>query len=309
MICYDCVLKHLSTALSYGKQILSGHSLGNELDHRIDFLGQIVNAEQHLELFEKDLFIKLSDYRKDIQAKNIMIDFQDLEFIRKLFLEVELIKSGNNAVQGLLRLSQDIDIVFDRVDNLEWFQLSYNSLKKHLKDYRNIYILGSEVDLSGYADIQVVDQDLYSFTQDDRLSSDFVYMYQNTGFLKDLSVRNIKNSFSVFNDSKNVGQIIKYIRSKGIQGSIYNYDGCKAQLLNKDLFAQMADYNGNYPITAYSYSMKKTTKNRDVYQSVYVDRSICCSMKSALKQKIFVRWNEKGFNSLKEYLTNQENKK
>jgi hypothetical protein len=39
MKCFDCVLKHLSAALSFGKEILSGHSMGNELDHRIDFLG------------------------------------------------------------------------------------------------------------------------------------------------------------------------------------------------------------------------------------------------------------------------------
>ena len=38
MKCYSCVLKHLSTALSFGKEILSGHSKGDELDHRIDFI-------------------------------------------------------------------------------------------------------------------------------------------------------------------------------------------------------------------------------------------------------------------------------
>jgi len=39
MKCIECVLKHLATALSFGKEIMSGHSIGNELDHRIDFLG------------------------------------------------------------------------------------------------------------------------------------------------------------------------------------------------------------------------------------------------------------------------------
>jgi hypothetical protein len=32
-------LKHISTALSYGKEIISGHGKGSDLDHRIDFLG------------------------------------------------------------------------------------------------------------------------------------------------------------------------------------------------------------------------------------------------------------------------------
>jgi hypothetical protein len=88
MKCYECVLKHLSTALSFGKEILSGHSMGNELDHRIDFLGEITNAEQHLEFIDNTLFARISEYRKNIQAKKVMIDFQDLEFIRKLYLDV-----------------------------------------------------------------------------------------------------------------------------------------------------------------------------------------------------------------------------
>ena len=56
MICYECVLKHIAGALSYGKQVLSGHTLGAELDHRIDFLGQIKNAEDHLQLMDKNLW-------------------------------------------------------------------------------------------------------------------------------------------------------------------------------------------------------------------------------------------------------------
>jgi hypothetical protein len=48
MVCYECVLKHLAAALSYGKEIISGHGQGAELDHRIDFLGEITNAEHHL---------------------------------------------------------------------------------------------------------------------------------------------------------------------------------------------------------------------------------------------------------------------
>jgi len=39
MKCLSCALKHISVALSYGKEILSGHGKGSELDHRPDFLG------------------------------------------------------------------------------------------------------------------------------------------------------------------------------------------------------------------------------------------------------------------------------
>lgn len=39
MKCWDCALKHLAGALSYGKEILTGHAKGAELDHRPVCLG------------------------------------------------------------------------------------------------------------------------------------------------------------------------------------------------------------------------------------------------------------------------------
>lgn len=302
MICYDCVLKHLSTALSFGKEILSGHSLGNQLDHRIDFLGEITNAEQHLKLIDNTLFDKISAYRKDIQAKKVMIDFQDLQFIRKLYLDVEILEGGLNTVQSLNKAYDVVDIIYYRVDNKEWFQLSYNSLKNHLQNYRNIYVLYSSVDLSDYADVEVVNSDIYTFAKDVKLSEYFIVMYENTGFLKNVDGMNLINTFSVFNN-KDVAETFSFIRKQGIQGSIYNYDRFKAQLINKDKFNAVTDgYVGNYPLTVYFHCGKNTTRNNNIHFTVNVDRSICCSTKDGLKRKIFVMWNEKGFESLKKYL-------
>ena len=39
MICFECISKHLSAALSYAKEVMSGHGKGSELDHRPDLLG------------------------------------------------------------------------------------------------------------------------------------------------------------------------------------------------------------------------------------------------------------------------------
>jgi hypothetical protein len=39
MVCFECVEKHLAGALSYAKEIKSGHGKDSELDHRPDFLG------------------------------------------------------------------------------------------------------------------------------------------------------------------------------------------------------------------------------------------------------------------------------
>lgn len=302
MKCFDCVLKHLSAALSFGKEILSGHSMGNELDHRIDFLGEITNAEQHLELIDNTLFDKISAYRKEIQTKKVMIDFQDLQFIRKLYLDVEILEGDLSPVQGLNKAYNAVDIVYDRVDNKEWFQMSYSSLKKHLQNYRNIYVLSTSIDLSDYADVEVVNSDIYTFAMNENLSEYFIVMYENTGFLKNVDGMNLINTFSVFPD-KDIVDTFRFIRNKGIQGAIYNYDGVKPQLINKAKFNEVIeDYRGNYPLTVYFYAAKNTTRNNNVYFSVNVDRNICCSTKDGLKRKVFIKWNENGFESLKKYL-------
>ena len=68
MKCWDCLLKHLAGAVSYGKEVMSGHGRGNELDHRIDFLGELINAEHHAETMDSHLFEIISNIRKKLHA-------------------------------------------------------------------------------------------------------------------------------------------------------------------------------------------------------------------------------------------------
>ena len=74
MKCFQCALKHTSTALSYGKQIMNGHGEGADLDHRPDFLGQITNLEHHLKLLDENLLLEVKNYREMLQAKKINVD-------------------------------------------------------------------------------------------------------------------------------------------------------------------------------------------------------------------------------------------
>ncbi len=48
MDCPQCVRKHLANAISYAKEVLSGHGAGGDPDHRPDLLGELGNAEHHL---------------------------------------------------------------------------------------------------------------------------------------------------------------------------------------------------------------------------------------------------------------------
>ena len=49
MACLQCVRKHLANAISYAKEVLAGHGAGGDPDHRPDLLGELGNAEHHLE--------------------------------------------------------------------------------------------------------------------------------------------------------------------------------------------------------------------------------------------------------------------
>lgn len=81
MKCYECVLKHLSKALSYGKEVMSGHDRSNVLDHRIDLLGEIGNAEDHLKLIDDGLFDKVKAFRADLQANQVLVSMDTLQLI------------------------------------------------------------------------------------------------------------------------------------------------------------------------------------------------------------------------------------
>lgn len=65
MYCQQCVRKHLANAISYAKEILSGHGEGGDPDHRPDLLGELGNAEHHLQdnpedqrLFEQVIYTR-----------------------------------------------------------------------------------------------------------------------------------------------------------------------------------------------------------------------------------------------------------
>ncbi len=61
--CPDCLRKHLSAALSYAKEVLSGHGAGATPDHRADLAGELINAEHHAELLSEPFAAGLRDLR------------------------------------------------------------------------------------------------------------------------------------------------------------------------------------------------------------------------------------------------------
>lgn len=303
MKCYSCVMKHLSAALSFGKEVLSGHSKGDELDHRIDFLGEITNAEQHLELIDKSLFEEISQYRKNIQEKDVLLEASDLDFIREMYLKVERLKDGVDLNYKTPDFIIDTpDLVYLNVTNKDFFDLSYKLTSKHLLNHGKIYVLKSSVDLSQYTDIEVLDEDLKGFMKRDGISTDVIVFNENMAVLREFDARKIYPSYSPkILDYK---QIIKEVKQQS-ERKLYLYDEIKPQPVNVENFNEIiGDDNYSYYLTPYFYYSNQTGRN-DLQATVYADRPICCSTRGALRTKTFVRWNESAFESLKKELSIQ----
>lgn len=295
MKCEECVLKHLSTALSFGKEIMSGHDETNELDHRIDFLGEISNAEQHLELIDENLFNEITIFRKNIQAKDIKVNAEDLLFIRSLFRKVELVKNKESySTNQYVYYSSPLDVVYIGVKNIDNFDLSYKMLIKNLVNYRKIFVVDTELDFSQY-DVEKVNSNIFEFMKRDDLSEDVIFMNENMSFINAFDAKKIFPSY--LSNAKKIKEIRLEMPNK--YGRIYNFENVKPQPINVEEFNKIiTEPYQNY--TSVYFNMREEEKYaNDTMVTVEVIKPVCCSVKQGLKTKKFVRWNENGLESLK----------
>lgn len=85
MACVDCLRKHLSSALAYGKEILKGHGAGGHPDHRVDFQGEIVNAEAHATFLDTNFAQRIRVLRKSFEREFFVPQQKQLDEIRTLW--------------------------------------------------------------------------------------------------------------------------------------------------------------------------------------------------------------------------------
>lgn len=288
MKCVECVLKHLAAALSFGKEIMSGHSIGNELDHRIDFLGQITNAEQHLQLIDDSLFIEISNFRKGIQSKNVLVQMSDLQFLRELYLKVESLNQTNNKPILINNpiLEFDPDLVYLNIKSKEYFDLSYKTIKKYLKNYNKIYVYNSSIDLSEYQDVIELN--------DQELTQSIIIIKQNMGLNKEVNAKQIPTTYSRSLNRELIQEI------KISEKLLLNYDNLKLQTISFEKFNELK--NKNYPLSVYHYENDVQIGENDQLYTVDIRKEICCSTKRELQNKQYVRWiNQEAFESFKKY--------
>lgn len=298
MYCFECVYKHLAAALSYGKEVLSGHGKGADLDHRIDFLGEIINAEHHIQLINDSLYRDISNFRKTLQAKKIQIDSDDLQIIRDYFSRAQEIEQNGTESDTQYRdfVSENPDILYYSVNNADYFKMSYDLLHKNLFNYGKIFVLKSAVDLSAYTDVQVLNQSLDEFLE---MADDFILMQENHGFLREFNAKQMINTYSTKRVNK---QTIEYLKNKGVQQRILNFDDSKPQLIKVDGMKKISDYKGCFPITAYSYVNNEKTVFSDDKLTANCNKKICCGLLQKLKTVPFVTWDHNGFESLKNFV-------
>ena len=89
MKCKNCALKHIAAVISYGKETMNGHGKGAELDHRPDFLGELVNAEHHLKLLDAKLHMLVTNARRKLQEKDHVPGMSDIEQLRSIWLMLD----------------------------------------------------------------------------------------------------------------------------------------------------------------------------------------------------------------------------
>lgn len=308
MNCKECVFKHLAAALSYAKEVISGHDATNELDHRIDLLGEIVNAEQHLELIDKNLFGIISDFRKDLQAKAVNVDHEDIQIIRDMYRELENLNTGMKIGREMkwTNIEENVDIIFEEVTNKDYFQLSYDSIKLNLQNFANIYVLQSDVDLSEFEDVKVLNMNIFDIVKENYISDNFIYTYENFAFINKTDARKI---FQTFEYSKKDPKFKAYLSSKGFDGPFAIFDRIKPQTVNKKLFVENFDVISklpDYPLTCYFYLAGLNTNRNNFQEIVKVTKEICCSVKTDLKKKKIVRWNDDGFKYIFKYFNDKK---
>ena len=304
MICFECISKHLSAALSYAKEVMSGHGKGSELDHRPDLLGEIVNAQHHLQQMDAALYAEISAYRKDLQSRDIEITSSDIDFLRSFWLKTERKETGKPIKENYFYTpSAPVDVIYIQPKNPEYFSLSLQSLRDYLKGYKKVYVLQPEFDCSGIEGIQVINQSLSEFVSSDTLSADFVVMPENTAFLRPTEAQKIAPTYTMQHKSKEFMSTIAKLRKQGVTKSIYCCDFIKPQPVNKEAFrAIQRQSESGYILTEYFYLSDFVSLANDLQMSVQVNKAICCGTKSGLKQKHFVRWTDTGFEFYKKYL-------
>lgn len=282
--CFECVYKHLSVALSYAKQVLGGYDGNNELNHEIDLLGELVNAEHHLELINDDYYNELKAIRKQLVAENFNVNETFIDAIRKVFNKVRnfeksidknMVNKASNPIIPSYN-QKHYYIVFQRVSNADYFSLSYQSIQNMILNSVDVIVLKSDVELS----VKPLNKTLMDFCNEIE-DENFVLMKENQVILKQFDFNFLRNTFN--------------------QKDGLNWNADKPQMINRKKYIEKMENTNDLNV----YFNDEKPANNDFFYTVFVDQKVCCSVKNRLHNLPFCAFNENGYNELTNYLKNK----
>lgn len=286
MNCFECVYKHIAAALSYGKQIIGGfnsdsvQNLDSELNHQIDFLGQLVNAEHHLQLINQTFYMELRTFRKQCQNNKFNLSQDDLDIIRRFYKKLTDFQNKTNSFRQdniiekiketeIIYAQEKFSLVFPEVTNKEYFDFSYNMLRKNLTNEIQVIVQKTSLDLSGY-DIKI-DQNFLENLQDQY----FLYIKQNMAFIHQFDLRHFINGYENINGIKDYN-----LQPQMIKKSQYNYQG----------------------MNQYFSKIEQEKQIQTRCWVVNLEKEVCCKNKQRIKFfPVVVFHNDTAFQSLKLY--------
>ena len=308
MKCFQCCYKHLAAALSYGKEIISGHNESNELDHRIDFLGQLVNLQHHLELINKQLFEAAKAQRSDLQSRSVAVTEADLEAIREQYkaleafekkIKVDVPTSIKQSYYDSKNYNQTkFTVIIDNPANQTYFRTCYNLLKSNVMNQIDIVVINPAFDVESY-EVRSADS-LYAFLSDDaEATASIVYMKENQLILKPFDFNFLDNTYV-----QQPAACKDLLKAKGIKKFCYSWQAGKPQIINKDKYLEVMQNIQTPDKMSFYFNMTGTeAKKNSAFSVVTLEKALCCSNKAKISRSFFASFtNNEGFQSLTEWI-------
>lgn len=310
MKCFECLFKHLAGALSYGKQIMSGHGEGADLDHRIDFLGELVNAEHHAELIDKDLVTEMKTFRSGLQGRGLTIDETTLEVLRQLYLKAQGLQNANKddnkkivipdrfekrLFTKRIRQQEAYSIIIDKVNNEKHFDLCVKLLKKNfMNKIDDIIVLNPSFSVS--EQFKVIHGKMMDVVKNVQLTDNFIYMKQDYYLIHPFDFNYMVPVYTQKTPENKLDLELHNLKY------YYSYDSGCPQVMNKKTYLEKM-FQTSDVITAYmGITAPQQTKN--AHQTVVqLNKKICCSNTGKMVTCSFaVTYNEQAFQSVREWV-------
>lgn len=292
MKCKDCVLKHIANAMSYAKEILAGHGIGGTPDHRPDYLGELVNAENHLEHISIELLNRVMVLRTAAQMRRMVPLETDIDELRELWIAVEAVE----VPEGI------IPYTYTPVETK-----TPEAKKEGPRQFKASFISGTYPDIEKINTIGVIlDNEWFKEENKDKYNI----------FMK-LANKNMHNGIFLDKDSLK-GYSEKYLWVFPMDTFINVETDMRVPITaglsegrEKSFIMRVVntedykEYSSTHPtaspaqvVNALEFPIKKDMSEE--YSVVYVTRKPCCSIKSRLKTSPYVKVNNDGWPYMRE---------